>query len=107
MGVYSLKETKTLEGLVLDDKIYDISFVQEVNKTKVYTITKELENHPTIVETPKTGDESNLKLWISLFVVSFIILAILIYKFKKNYILNKNMYNFLDFLYIFIEYIYI
>lgn len=103
MGVYSLKETKTLEGLVLDDKIYDISFVQEDNKTKVYTITKELENHPTIVETPKTGDESNLKLWISLFVVSFIILAILIYKFKKNYILNKNMYNFLIFLYIFLR----
>ena len=69
------------------DKIYDISFVQEDNKTKVYTITKELENHPTIVETPKTGDESHLKLWISLFVVSFIIIAILIYKFlKKLYI---------------------
>lgn len=54
MGVYSLKETKTLDGLVLDDKIYDISFVQEDNKTKVYTITKELENHPTIVEISKT-----------------------------------------------------
>ena len=34
-----------------------------------------------------TGDESHLKLWIGLFVVSFIILAILIYKFlKKLYI---------------------
>ena len=34
-----------------------------------------------------TGDESPLKLWIGLFVVSFIILAILIYKFlKKLYI---------------------
>lgn len=54
MGVYSLKETKTLDGLVLDDKIYDISFVQEDNKTKVYTITKELENHPTIAEISKT-----------------------------------------------------
>lgn len=54
MGVYSLKETKTLDGLVLDDKIYDISFVQEDNKTKVYTITQELENHPTIVEISKT-----------------------------------------------------
>lgn len=87
MGVYSLKETKTLEGLVLDDKIYDISFVQEDNKTKVYTITKELENHPTIVEISKTGDESHFKLWIRLFVVYFIILAILIYKFlKKLYI---------------------
>lgn len=43
------------------DKIYDISFVQEDNKTKVYTITKELENHPTIVKTPKTGDKSHLK----------------------------------------------
>ena len=54
MGVYSLKETKTLDGLVLDDKIYDISFVQKDNKTKVYTITKELENHPTIAEISKT-----------------------------------------------------
>ncbi len=54
MGVYSLKETKTLDGLVLDDKIYDISFVKEDDNTKVYTITKELENHPTIVEISKT-----------------------------------------------------
>ncbi|MBS5721930.1 MAG: sortase B protein-sorting domain-containing protein [Clostridium sp.] len=56
-----------------------------------------------MIETPKTRDESSLKLWISLFTVSFIILAILIYKFKKNYILNKNMYNFLIFLYIFLR----
>ena len=56
-----------------------------------------------MIETPKTRDESSLKLWISLFTVSFIILAILIYKFKKNYILNKNMYNFFTFLYMFIK----
>lgn len=56
-----------------------------------------------MIEKSKTGDESSLKLWISLFAVYLIILAILIYKFLKNYILNKNMYNFLIFLYIFLR----
>lgn len=55
----------------------------EKDENEVYSF----EFEDQMIETPKTGDESHLKLWISLFVVSFIILAILIYKFfKKLYI---------------------
>ena len=60
IGSYELKEIKTLDGLVLDETIYDIVFTQEDLTTKVYELTEKLENNTTLIEFSKTditGDE--------------------------------------------------
>ena len=60
MGEYQLQETKTLEGLVLDETIYDVVFTQKDLTTKVYEEKKELSNDTTVFEFSKTditGDE--------------------------------------------------
>lgn len=54
MGYVLLQEIQTLDGLVLDDEVYEIEFNQENNTTKVYTKTIEIENETTIVEISKT-----------------------------------------------------
>lgn len=54
MGYVLLQEIQTLDGLVLDDEVYEIEFKQENNTTKVYTKTLEIENETTIVEISKT-----------------------------------------------------
>lgn len=54
MGYVLLQEIQTLDGLVLDDEVYEIEFKQENNTTKVYTKTIEIENETTIVEISKT-----------------------------------------------------
>ena len=60
MGEYQLKETKTLEGLVLDETIYDVVFTQKDLTTKVYEEKKDISNDTTVFEFSKTditGDE--------------------------------------------------
>ena len=60
MGRYILKEEKTLDGLVLNDTIYNIEFIKEDDITKVYTVTKDIINDTTLVDISKTditGDE--------------------------------------------------
>lgn len=60
MGYVLLQEIQTLDGLVLDDEVYEIEFKQENNTTKVYTKTLEIENETTIVEISKndiTGEK--------------------------------------------------
>lgn len=54
MGTYVLKETKTLEGLVLKEEPIEIKFEKTDDKTKVYTETREVINVPTEVEFSKT-----------------------------------------------------
>lgn len=54
MGYVLLQEIQTLDGLVLDDEVYEIEFKQENNTTKVYAKTLEIENETTIVEISKT-----------------------------------------------------
>lgn len=54
MGYVLLQEIQTLEGVVLDDEVYEVEFKQEDNTTKVYTKTLEIENETTIVEISKT-----------------------------------------------------
>jgi len=54
MGKYELQEVRTLDGLVLNDKIYDIEFIKQDDVTKVYTETREIENDTTFVEFSKT-----------------------------------------------------
>lgn len=54
MGYVLLQEIQTLDGLILNDEVYEIEFKQENNTTKVYTKTLEIENKTTIVEISKT-----------------------------------------------------
>lgn len=54
MGEYELVETKTLDGLVLNDTIYDVKFEKKDNTTKVYTETREVKNDTTLIEVSKT-----------------------------------------------------
>lgn len=54
MGYVLLQEIQTLDGLLLNDEVYEIEFKQENNTTKVYTKTLEIENETTIVEISKT-----------------------------------------------------
>lgn len=54
MGTYELQEIKTLDGLVLNETIYEVKFTQEDIKTKVYTETREVINDTTLVEISKT-----------------------------------------------------
>lgn len=54
MGIYELQETKTLDGLVLNDKKYEVKFEQKDLTTKVYEEKKDITNDTTIVEFSKT-----------------------------------------------------
>lgn len=54
MGCYELVETKTLDGLVLDNTKYEIKFEQKDTKTKVYENIKEISNDTTCIEFSKT-----------------------------------------------------
>ena len=44
MGTYELVEIKTLDGLVLNNKKYEIEFTQKDLVTKVYEIEKDILN---------------------------------------------------------------
>ena len=60
LGHYVLKETQTLDGLVLDEKGYDVVFEQKDTKTKEYVIKKQIKNDTTKVEVSKksvTGED--------------------------------------------------
>lgn len=60
MGVYELQETKTLEGLVLNEEKYEVKFEQKDLITKVYEEKKDITNDTTIFEFSKkaiTGED--------------------------------------------------
>lgn len=59
MGKYELVEVKTLDGLVLNDKKYEIIFEQKDLTTKVYTEDLNISNDTTIVEFSKTDITGN------------------------------------------------
>ena len=54
LGEYQLQETKTLDGLVLNETIYDVVFTQKDLTTKVYEEKKEISNDTTVFEFSKT-----------------------------------------------------
>ena len=53
MGKYEFFENTTLEGLVLEDTRYEFELKAEDTTTKVYTETKKIINHPTVIEISK------------------------------------------------------
>ena len=54
MGVYEIQETKTLDGLVLNDKKYEVKFEQQDLVTKVYEVKLDISNDTTLFEFSKT-----------------------------------------------------
>jgi LPXTG-motif cell wall-anchored protein len=72
-GAYEIKEIATLDGYILSDKVIPV-FIREDGE--VITIDFENEKVPEIPKTPetpdspKTGDNSNMALWLTLMGVS-------------------------------------
>ena len=54
MGVYEIQETKTLDGLVLNDKVYEVKFEQKDLVTKVYEVKLGISNDTTLFDFSKT-----------------------------------------------------
>ena len=54
MGTYELQEIKTLDGLVLNNKKYEVKFVKTDDTTKVYTEERNISNDTTVFEFSKT-----------------------------------------------------
>ena len=54
MGVYEIQETKTLDGLVLNDKVYEVKFEQKDLVTKVYEVKLDISNDTTLFDFSKT-----------------------------------------------------
>lgn len=54
MGDYTFKEISTIDGGVLEDTVYEVSFEAKDNTTKVYTSTFNIENFTTEVDLSKT-----------------------------------------------------
>ena len=54
MGIYELQEVKTIDGLVLNNKKYEIKFTQQDLVTKVYEVKEDISNDTTIFEFSKT-----------------------------------------------------
>ena len=53
IGTYEIQEVKTLDGLLLNKKIYEVKFISKDYTTKVYEETKVIENKTSIVEFSK------------------------------------------------------
>ena len=54
MGVYELQEVKTADGLILNNKKYEIKFTQKDLVTRVYEDKKNIVNDTTLFEISKT-----------------------------------------------------
>ena len=62
MGKYELKEIATIDGLVLNDKSYDIVFTQKDLVTKVYDKKIEVTNDTTLFDFSKTDVTGDIEL---------------------------------------------
>lgn len=95
-GNYYIKEIKAPKGYVLSDKVIKV----EINDKGVFIDDAKVESEDSIysfefenvpVDTPKTGDNSNLTLWASLLGLSIIALASVgVHEYKKRKLVNKK-----------------
>ncbi len=69
-AVYTLKETKTLDGYRLDETEHKIRFSCEDDKTRVVEYRLDLKNERLEEESPKTGDDTDLALPVVAMAVS-------------------------------------
>lgn len=54
IGTYELEETKTIDGLVLNNEKYEVKFTQNDLVTKVYEVKEDILNDTTVFEFSKT-----------------------------------------------------
>ena len=95
-GIYYIKEIAAPKGYVLSDKVIKVEMNDKgtfIDNEKVEsedsTYTFEFENVP--VDTPKTGDNSNLKLYVGLLGLSILALASVgVHEYKKKKSVNKK-----------------
>jgi uncharacterized surface anchored protein len=95
-GTYYIKEIAAPKGYVLSDKVIKVEMNDKgifIDNEKVEsedsTYTFEFENVP--VDTPKTGDNSNLKLYAGLLGLSILALASVgVHEYKKRKSVNKK-----------------
>ena len=95
-GIYYIKEIAAPKGYVLSDKVIKVEMNDKgifIDNEKVEsedsTYTFEFENVP--VDTPKTGDNSNLKLYAGLLGLSILALASVgVHEYKKRKSVNKK-----------------
>ena len=95
-GTYYIKEIAAPKGYVLSDKVIKVEMNDKgtfIDNEKVEsedsTYTLEFENVP--VDTPKTGDNSNLKLYAGLLGLSILALASVgVHEYKKRKSVNKK-----------------
>lgn len=95
-GTYYIKEIAAPKGYVLSDKVIKVEMNDKgtfIDNEKVEsedsTYTSEFENVP--VDTPKTGDNSNLKLYVGLLGLSILALASVgVHEYKKKKSVNKK-----------------
>ena len=95
-GTYFIKEIAAPKGYVLSDRVIKVEMSDKgvfIDDTKVegedFVYTFEFENTP--VDTPKTGDNGNLKVYASLLGLSLIALASVgVHEYKKRKSVNKK-----------------
>ena len=61
LGTYNLQETKTIDGVILDETIHEVKLSKDSSSSKLQTKTLNLKNIPTFIEISKidfaTGEE--------------------------------------------------
>lgn len=62
MGIYELQEVKTIDGLVLNNKKYEVKFMQQDLVTKVYEVKEDISNDTTVFEFSKTDITGDVEL---------------------------------------------
>lgn len=83
-GIYYIKEVEAPHGYKLSDKILNVEINDKgvaidgniVSETEDNIYSFDFENEK--IETPKTGDYSNISFWIKVLSISFILLAVFI-----------------------------
>ena len=86
-GGYFLHETKTADGFIRDDGYYFFEIKNEgetveiQNKEGVGFVNEPI---PTVPDSPQTGDDSNLGLWLSMAIGSLMLLLATVFLGKKR-----------------------
>ena len=89
-GIFYIKEISSPDNYNLSERVIKLEindkgvFVDNVQLPENEIYSFEFEN--TKIETPNTGDNSNIQLWITILIVSVIILIIFLIIFLKNFL---------------------
>ena len=85
-GKYTFQEVVAPEGYVLNETVFGFEVGADGKVTGTTEFTNErvpVEEEPVVPEPPKTGDNTNMALWIMLMIVSALAVAALLFGKKK------------------------